>query len=473
MSSEDAFISSLKPAVELFIKHVEMGSRIRIVTHNDADGLASGGILSVVAHRKGAAFRTSSEKKLDEKLVRSLAEENPSLIVFSDFGSGYTDLIAENLSQDVIILDHHLPAGHEADNLVHVNPMLHGIDGAREIAASGICYLFAREVDEGNRDLSCLGLVGALGDQQDKGERKTLTGLNTLIEEDAVKDGFLEKHVGLIFYGYETRPLAKAIAYTTTPYIPGLSGEEGACLAFLREVGIPANEGDRLRSLADLTDEEKRTLFSALSSHMVSMGCDAGAVHQLIGTIYTFRLEEPSTSLRSGREHGSLLNACGRMEKPGVGLSICLGDRGEAMAEAQEILDLYRRKIGSSLGLVRENDMVEERDHIYVIRAGDTIDDTVIGVVSGILLNQGILKKKKPIISTAASEDDQMKVSARSTEELALRGLHMGLVMQKAAEAMGGGGGGHDVAAGAYVPIDKEEEFIARVNSLVPEHLKE
>ena len=80
MSSEDAFISSFKPAVELFLKHVEQGGRIRIVTHNDADGLASGGILSVVAHRKGAAFRTSSEKKLDEKLLQSLADENPSLI---------------------------------------------------------------------------------------------------------------------------------------------------------------------------------------------------------------------------------------------------------------------------------------------------------------------------------------------------------------------------------------------------------
>jgi single-stranded-DNA-specific exonuclease len=473
MSGEDAFVSSFKPAVELFLKHVEMGSRIRIVTHNDADGLASGGILSVVAHRGGAAFRTSSEKKLDDKLVKSLAEENPSLIVFTDFGSGYTDLIAENLSQDVIILDHHLPAEHEAGNIVHVNPMLHGIDGARMIAASGICYLFAREVDDGNRDLSCLGVVGALGDQQDKGERKTLTGLNKLIEEDAVRDGFLDKHVGLIFYGYETRPLAKAIAYTTTPYIPGLSGDEGACVAFLREVGIPINDGDRLRALADLTDEERRTLFSAMSSHMVSMGCDAGAVHQLIGTIYTFRLEEPSTCLRSGREYGSLLNACGRMNRPGVGLSVCLGDRGEAMAEAQEALDLYRRKIGSSLDLVRENEMVEERDNIYVIRAGDSIDDTVIGVVSGILLSQGILKKMKPIISTAVSEDDQVKVSARGTEELALRGLHMGVVMQKAAEAVGGGGGGHDVAAGAYVPIDKEEEFIAKVNNLVSEHITE
>jgi len=101
MSGEEAFFSSLKPAVKLLQRQVQTGGKIRIVTHNDADGLASGGILSVVAHRMGAAFRTSSEKKLDEKLVKSLVEENPDLILFSDFGSGYTDLIAENLCMDV------------------------------------------------------------------------------------------------------------------------------------------------------------------------------------------------------------------------------------------------------------------------------------------------------------------------------------------------------------------------------------
>jgi single-stranded-DNA-specific exonuclease len=311
--------------------------------------------------------------------------------------------------------------------------------------------------------------VGALGDQQDKGERKNLTGLNTLIEEDAAKAGLLDKHVGLIFYGYETRPLPKAIAYTTTPYIPGLSGNEGNCVAFLKQIGVELSKGEQIRALADLSEDETRTLFSALSSHMVSTGCDPSSVHDLIGTIYTFRLEDPGTALRSGREYSSLLNACGRMGKAGVGLSICLGDRGDAMAEAQQTLDEYRRRIGSALDLVQVKGMVEELEGIYVIKAGDQIDDTVIGVVSGILLGQGLLKGGKPIVATARSEDDQVKVSARGTEELARGGLHMGLVMRDAAEAMGGGGGGHDVAAGAYIPVDKEEEFIAKVNSLVRE----
>jgi RecJ-like exonuclease len=200
---------------------------------------------------------------------------------------------------------------------------------------------------------------------------------------------------------------------------------------------------------------------------MVSQGCDSSAVHQLLGTVYTFKLEEPSTALRSGREFGSLLNACGRMGRQGVGLSICLGDRGEAMNQAQEILEEYRRKIGSSLDWVRENKRIDELENIYLIRAEDKVDDTVIGVVSSILLSQGILKEEKPVVATAWSEDNQIKVSARGTEGLTLRGLHMGMVMQEAAEALEGGGGGHDIAAGAYIPVEREQEFIEKVNILV------
>jgi RecJ-like exonuclease len=205
---------------------------------------------------------------------------------------------------------------------------------------------------------------------------------------------------------------------------------------------------------------------------MVSSGCDSSAIHQLIGTIYTFRLEEPSTPLRGGREYGSLLNACGRMGKPGVGLSVCLGDRGDAMAEAQDVLGEYRIAIAQALDWVQMNDKVEEQEHIYVITAEDKVNDTVIGVVSGVLLGQGILKSKKPIVATAFTEDDQLKISTRGLDELVKAGLHMGLVMQEAAEAVEGGGGGHDIAAGAYIPMNREKEFLENVNRLIEKTLK-
>jgi len=470
MPRED-FFKSIRDAASIFNEHLNGDSFIRLVTHNDADGLSSGGILASVAYRKGARFKISSEKKLDDKLLARIVEEKPDLVVFSDFGSGYLDRIAESLKQDIIVLDHHLPMEFEAENITHVNPILNGFDGSQEIAASGVCYFFAKEIDGENWDLAALGLLGALGDQQDKGEQKSLTGLNRVIEKEAEEKKLLDKQVGLIFYGYETRPIAKAIAYTTTPYIPGLSGDEGKCVAFLRKINIDLKEGKRLRALADLSEEEKTQLFSAISKHMVSSGCSSESIHQLIGTIYTFRLEEPSTPLRSGREYSSLLNACGRMDMQGVGLSVALGDRGEAVSEAMEALESYRRAIGEALDWVQVNKRVEERNHIYVIRAENYIKDTVIGVVSSILLGQGILRSKKPIIATAFSEDNQVKVSARGLEELVETGLHMGQVMQTATEKFGGGGGGHDIAAGAYITVEDESDFLEEVDSLVAKAL--
>jgi RecJ-like exonuclease len=464
---DQEFIQSIQQAASLIKKHLSNDSFIRLVTHNDADGLSSGGILTKMALRKKARFKISSEKKLDDKIILRVKQENPDLVVFSDFGSGYLDVISENLSQDVIVLDHHLPVKHEADNIIHINPMLHGLDGAREISASGVCYLLAKSIDPKNIDLACLGIIGALGDQQDKGDRKSLIGLNKLIESDAEKKHMLHKQVGLIFYGYETRPIAKAIAYTTIPYIPGLSGSEGNCVAFLKQIGLEIVEGERFRALSDLSKDEKMMLFSSLSNHMVSTGLDSSAIHQLIGTIYTLKLEDPSTPLRNGREYGTLLNACGRMGKQGVGLSILIGDREEAMIIAQETLDDYRRTIGRALDWVQMNKKIEEMEHIYVIRAEDNINDAVIGVVSGILLSQGLLMKMKPIIATAYSEDDQLKVSARGIEGLVEKGLHMGMVLQAAAEKVQGSGGGHDIAAGAYIPINQESHFLDEVNRLV------
>ena len=468
MESTKEFLSSFKPAAELFNTHIHQGSFIHILTHNDADGVASGGILSKVALRAGAPFKTSVEKRLDNQMLKDLAEEKPSLIILTDFGSGYLEMVGNQLPNiDVIILDHHMPMGEAPTRVLQINPLLFGIDGSRDIAASGVCYFFAKTLDPKNVDLSLLGLVGALGDQQDKGEKKSLRGVNTLIEEEATAAGLLSKDVDLIFYGHETRPIARAISNTTTPFIPGLSGKEDNCVAFLNHIGVSLKTGDRMRSLSDLDEEEKKKLFSALSSHMVAQGCDTKTIHNLIGTIYTFKREEATTPLRDGREYSSLLNACARMRRPSLGIGICLGDRGEAMKEAEQTVDEYRRRIGGYLDWVRGGDRVKELNSIYVLSAGNDIDENIVGVVSRILLGQGILKNTKPIVSAANSDDGTIKISSRIAEGTAYLGIHLGKIMQEAAIGVNGAGGGHDNAAGAFIPKGVEDEFMRRVDELV------
>jgi len=473
MTSEEGFIASFRPAIEALNEHAERGDALRIVTHSDADGIAAGGILSRMARRKGVHFRATCEKRVDGDIVKAIASESPPLVVFSDIGSGYLDIIEEHLGRtDVVVLDHHHAVEAEAPDVIHINPLLNGIDGARGVSGAGIAYLFAELVDEVNVDLSPLGIVGALADQQDKGEKKTLLDLNRRIEAEAKGSGLLETNIDLIIYGHETRPLARAIAYTTVPFIPGLSGREDGCVAFLKEAGIDLKRDGRWRALRDLSEEEKRTLFSALSKHLIHEGCDARAVYDLIGTVYTFSGEEPWTPMRDGREYASLLNACARMERPGVGLAISLGDRGIAVKEAEATLDEYRRRIAGYLDWVRDGGRIEERGNIYVLGAEGDVDERIIGVVASILLSTGILKKDIPIVAWARAEQGLIKASGRTTEDAAGKGVNLGVAMMEAAERTGGRGGGHDIAAGAFFPEDRQGEFIEMMDRLVGEQRK-
>ena len=468
MSGKEDFLKSFNGAAELIRKHSEKGETIQIVTHSDADGIAAGGIVGRVVRRLGAPFKISCEQRIDEKLVEAVADESPSLVVFTDLGSGYLDMMQKHLADvDTIVLDHHLPLEVHSPRLVHVNPIKHGLDGSREISGAGLAYLLGRAMNGGNLDLSIFGIVGALADQQDKGEKRTFLGLNLDIEKEAKEAGLLQTKVDLVFYGYETRPLAQALARTMNPFIPGLSGREDKAAAFLQEIGVDLKHEGRWRAVRDLAEEEKRLLFSQLSKYLLAEGCKSEIIYELVGTLYLFPKEEARTPLRDGREYASLLNACARMEKPSLGISICLGDRGKSFEEAESLFNEYRKKIAEYLDWVQETGRLEEKKNIYVLRAGSGIDDRIIGVVASILLTTSMLGKEKPIVATATSEEGLIKVSARATEQMARAGIDLGEAMMKAAEKFSGRGGGHDIAAGAFLQEMEEKQFLELVDEFV------
>ena len=77
----------------------------------------------------------------------------------------------------------------------------------------------------------------------------------------------------------------------------------------------------------------------------------------------------------------------------------------------------------------------------------------------------------KPIIAFADKNDDETKVSARGTHRLVRQGLDLSRVMGEASGAVGGKGGGHNVAAGATIPAGQEHAFIEHADSIVGEQL--
>jgi RecJ-like exonuclease len=443
-------------------------------SHLDADGVAAAGVISKMLSRLGARYRIRVMQWVDEKIIAEVTADKPNLVIMTDFGSGYLDLLNEKIpNYKIVILDHHQITGKQDNpNFTMLNPHVFGVDGATEVSGSGVAYFAAKAVDPANIDCAPIALIGALGDMQDKYEGRSLKGLNELIVNDAVSAGLLKVEKDLTFFGRETRPIHRMLATTTNPFIPGVSGQETEALNFVTNLGFPLKNDDKLRSLCDLNPEERKKLCTALADYLLSKGLHA-TVDNLIGNVYVLVKEEPNTALRDGREFSVLLNSTGRMDRPSLGIAICMGDRKAALEDANKLLEDYRKSINKYLSWVAEKpERLREFENIYVIYGESAINEKIIGTVSSILVST-LSNNLKPLLAFANIEtENAAKFSGRTTEAALQKGVNLGDVMLAASEANAGKGGGHNIAAGAQVPLDKVEAFIKMADELVGRQLK-
>lgn len=464
-SSLEACVSK---SAELVREQAKKGSQILVLSHYDTDGLASAGILGAALLRLDASTHIRAVEGLDEETLAQALTDTVDLVVLADLGSGMLELLNQKIRNKALVLDHHQPVGQPDRKILQVNPHEFGFDGAREVSSAGIAYLVARAIDAENLDLSVLGVVGALGDMQDRGEKRSLHGLNSTIVEDGVKAGCLKLDTDLLLFGRETRPIHKALAYTSNPFLPGLSGQEDKCLALLTSAGIAVKEDERWRTLADLADNEKQNLLSAIIRTVASKGAAGKVALNLIGTVYTLPKEERGIPTRDAREFSSLLNACGRMNRHGLAISICLGERGGPMDEGQTVLAEYRKTIAQYMTWVTESpDRVEELNAIYAVHGEEKIDPNMTGAISTILISSGTFDPMKAILVLARTREGELKMSARATEQLVISGVNLGKTLQDLTSKYGGSGGGHDVASGGKIPTNARKEFLSELDSEV------
>ena len=470
----DGFYASASKAAKTILETVEKDGFIQVFSHLDADGIAAAGIIGKALWRLDARFRIRVLQWVDDKIIGEIVAGKPALVVLTDFGSGYLDLLNEKVSGfKVVILDHHQIVGSAVnDGFVQVNPHLHGIDGATDVSGSGVAYFAAKALNLQNVDLSPIAIVGALGDMQDKYEQRSLGGLNAVIVEDAVNAGLVKVEKDLTFFGRETRAIHKALASSTSPFIPGISGDDGAAVAFLNSMGIPLREGEKWRALRDLSDDEKKRLCTGLAEHLLSKGLHL-EVSKLVGDVYVLTGEQPWTSLRDAREFSVVLNSTGRLDKPSLGIAVCMGDRGAALAAANLVLEDYRKDISKYLTWVMEKpERMREFENVYVVYGESAVNEKIIGTVASILA-YSLPVSEKPILAFANVEAEGVaKFSARTTDSAVQKGVNLGEVMRVGSEKFGGKGGGHNIAAGAQVPLDKIEDFIKFSDELVGKQLR-
>ncbi len=453
---------------------------VRIVTHIDADGITGGAIASEALDRSGISHEVAFAKKLDEATITELKRQGTPLVWFVDLGAGMLHALH---GLDAVITDHHVPTEREVpkvlrgdlirfaesqDRVLMLNPHLEG-EGSDVASGAGCAYAVAKALNPANVDLASVAIVGAVGDVQDQQFRR-LSGYNRTILADGISAGVLRAEIDLRLFGRETRPAYKMLEYATDPWIPRLSGNEEACIAFLLELGVDLKVEDHWRSWSDLDRGEKRRVVSALVSHMLERGCGAEEVERLVGETYTLIREPAGSPTRDAKEFGTLINACGRYDQAEVAYRVCRGDRDEYLAQALRLLREHRGYLMNSMEAIAEAG-INQMDAIQYFHAADQIRDTVVGIAASMALNREGASKDLPIIAFAKA-DDGIKVSARTTRELVARGLDLAAVMQAASKAVGGYGGGHHAAAGATIPAGTEGKFLEIANQMVRDQLE-
>ncbi|MDG5775522.1 DHH family phosphoesterase [Haloarculaceae archaeon H-GB1-1] len=449
-----------------------------LASHIDADGLTSAAIATTALERAGLSFEVVFKEQLDATEIASIAKREYDTVLFTDFGSGQLDVIAEHEAAGdftPVIADHHQPA--DADTEYHLNPLLEGIDGASELSGAGASYVLARalaevvdaDVPQANRDLAGLAVVGAVGDMQAvDGE---LVGANEAIVSEGVEAGVLHEGTDLTLYGKQTRPLPKLLEYASEIRIPGVSNDESGAVRFLDELGLDLHdEAGEWRTWVSLSDDEKRTVASALVQRAVERGVPASKIDRLVGTTYTLLAEPEGTELRDASEFSTLLNATARYERADVGLAVCLGDREDGLRRARTLLQNHRRNLSEGLQWVKNNGVTRE-EHLQWFDSGTEIRDTIVGIVAGMAVGVEGVDRDRPIVALARKNDEETKVSARGTGPLVGRGLDLSVVMREASQAVGGDGGGHNVAAGATVPAGRERDFVEHADALVGDQI--
>jgi RecJ-like exonuclease len=433
----------IKTATEIVLSYPK-STRIRVISHYDADGISAAGILCTALYREGYDFHATCMRNPFNKGFERLAKEKNDLIIFSDMGSAQIETI-EKINSKSIIFDHHQYLKKvQSENLIQINANLCGIDGNYEACGATLCYSFAHMLNENNSDLVSFALTGAIGDKQHIGGIK---GFNEKILNQALKDGFIKEKTRIKLHG---NSLFDALFFSIDPYYPGLSGNKDEVEKLFTKFKI-----DKNATITDINSNILIKLQSYLLFRLISARCQQNILDIVIRKRYF------SEKLGCELERfADLLDACGKFGFRGTGLSLCFNNKN-IFSEAEENEKKYKQKILQFL-MELEHGKIQEKNAMRYFYSENT---SLGGVVAGIAANY-IFDEKKPLFSLARKKDE-IHISCRGNQKLVSKGLDLGGALKQVSSEIGGFGGGHKIAAGATIALDKEVEFLQKVDQIL------
>ena len=386
------------------------------------------GIMCNALHRKNILFHTTIVSQFDQSTLDLIAKTSNGPVILCDMGSGQVELTSK--LKEAIIIDHHKPTGKLEH--VHFNPHLAGIDGATELCASCGAYMVARQMGD-NSDLAGLAITGAIGDKQ------PMKGANKFILEEAISKKVITSGKGLRI---GDGPLEEIFENNVDPYLE--------IKAFLDDLGIKGE-------LRNLSEEELIKLSSAIILKLVKQG-SIPAIDSLIGDTYNLNNE----LIQNSYDFVNILNACGKDDKAGIALSLCMQDES-VVNEAKSLALENQRSLIRVIKKAQEQ-IMSARSFRYVLLE----DSSGTGIIAGTMTRY--IYPDKPFL-TLNEVEGKIRIG-RGTRKLVDAGLDLAAAMREASQIVGGIGGGHDVASGATIPKGMAMKFIDLIDPIIEKQLR-
>ena len=427
-------LTDIKQFSDKFLEHTA-DKKIHVISHFDTDGVTSAAILTKTLERLEKHFSIQIIKALDQKEISNFPEDKAILIL--DLGSGSIDQLAATNKQ-IFIIDHHEISNEKIpSNITIFNPHLIASDN---FCTAELSYLFSKSISEENKDLAYLAIIGMIGDIMER-------NINP-IRKKIIKDSNVILKKGLLIYP-STRPLDKALEFSSRPFIPGVTGNLSGTYELLSETGIE-KIGKKYKALIDLTEREMKDLTTAITLRLSSKD-----INDHIGNLFLIKL---FNKIEDAREISAMINACSRMGYPQTALLFCLGN-SLARKKAERIHIKYKQQIISGLKYIEKQKNLEGREYV-IINTKDNVKDTIIGTLASILSFSSTYKEGTVIVAMAYNED-KIKVSTRMVGRNPKSPRNLKQMMDSITHTLGqGDSGGHKHAAGCTIHIDKEREFI-------------
>ena len=428
----------MKKNLELEIKRVALlflektkEKEIQIISHFETDGIVSAAMMIQTLKELDKTFTLKIVKNLEENFIKNLAKNKITL--FLDLASGSLDDIKEADLKDVFIIDHHEIAQKIPENINIINPHLYE---KQKISSSGLVYLFSKEINPKNKKFAKLAILGMVGDHLEKDIGK--------INNEILEDSEIKIKRGLSIYP-ATRPLNRALEFSSNFYLPGISGNIKEILELLREAGLTPKNG-KYKSLLELNDEEMKKLTKA-----IMLRKPRAKINEIIGDIFLIKLYN---EFEDARELSAKINACSRLGESGVAIQLCM-EVPEAKKRAQSIHSKQKQELMAGLKIAQEMEKIEGEGFV-IINAQEKIKGAMIGTITSILSNSSIYKEET-IIVVMAYYGGKIKISARNVGNLGRDVLE---ILNNIVSLTGGEVGGHEFAAGCVIEKEKEQEFL-------------